>query len=270
MAAVITKRRWWRQPSGIVQLATANDLLAGVEVVVNGEAKYGNRVFEAPLTLVGNPAVAYDKYGVESTVGSTYNSTNYSTKDSFAGTGSWTIAGLFTIPFGGLGGNLVGTCETPNSTTFDRDLGWNNNNPNWEGHLYDGANKIANSGVAVVGDRVDVVVVTTNGATLWCYANDSVGSVAVSNAGYTGYSTPEFCIGNPNNNQAGFTFRSALVIRTRAMWNAEQVARFLARPWSVFAPQRQRRYFGVAAPAGSVARPLSLRVLGQARNRAGM
>lgn len=265
MAVVFSRRRWWRQPQGIVRLNTANDLLANVESVVSDLAVYGNRVPGDAMSLTGNPAILYSNFGAEPTKSSTYTPANYLTKPSLAGTGNWTIAGLFVIPSGSGAGSLVGTCEAPGSSSRDRQLLYEN--ANWEGYIYDGSPKFADSGLAIAGDRMDAAVVTCNGATLWCYANASSGSIAVSNAGYDAYASPEFAIGNSASD--AITFSSPLVLRTRAAWSAEQAARFIANPWSVFAPQR-RAYFFVPTLGATVVRRPGLRVLGQARNRAGM
>lgn len=235
---------------------------------------FGNAVQNSPinaagtnwsLSIVGPPLPTSNS--VLAGTAYKYDSTHYVSKKSIGGTNPWTIAGIFAVGSGASSGNaIIGTCDGVGSGTHDRTIQYGNatNTANWTGYIFDGSAKLADGGLAVVNDRLDCVVATTDGATLWCYAGIygagftgvTSGSIGVSNAGYNAYSTPTFCIGNPSNQPIASYVTSPLWLRLSgvgAFWTAAQATRFILNPWQVYAPfSRATTFFASSVAADTL------------------
>lgn len=85
--------------------------------------------------------------------------------------------------------------STPASTTYDHQLGITGTNlPSY--YIYDGIGRTLSSPSTVGVGPIHIVGVT-DGTTEYIYVNGALmNSVAVSNSGYTGFTTPAFCVGN--------------------------------------------------------------------------
>lgn len=241
--AFFLSQRWRRQPQVAVEPDLRHPLLRGVEYILLGSNPFDLRLkptatFVSPLFAATPGGKALDTAA-----------TRYVTMPSFAGAQTWTIAGLLT-PTAAVstitpGATVMGTTESPGSGVSDRQIGVHNGA--WYGHVFDGVgNQYASTGVVPAIGRTDTVIATAPGSSIIAAANGVEASLSATNTGYTGYTTPEFCIGNVHLVTEN-DIAVALAVRVDGFsWDFGMRRAFLENPWQIFRPMQRRRY--VLAP----------------------
>lgn len=230
-----------RQPQGA---RVASQFAPGLEFL-----RLGSGLVQSvgPLTYAGSSSITQTPQGLaEEWSESRY--VHYSLPEANAGSGPWTIAGIFVIPALPASGSgeavngtgLLGVCLDPGAATADRGL-YLSPHPTlaWRGYVYDGAAKYADGPTPVAGVP-QAVVVTCDGASLVLTTAVGETVIAVNNAGYAGYSAAKFCVGNANDSTTGTTIQIPLVARFRAYWPKGLRQRFAQNPWELFAPIERR------------------------------
>ena len=139
--------------------------------------------------------------------------------------------------------NICDVAESPGNSTHDRYVYIDASNQLVVG-IYDGATKTATStSTFTTGDRL-YIVVTCDGSSLKLFVNGRLeASTAVSNTGFTGYTTPEFIHGRSTSPNGGF---GANYYRLSAMVGraySDGLATFLSRnPYAFLKPAANEYY----------------------------
>jgi len=157
----------------------------------------------------------------------------------FAGTKSWTIAMVATPTAATSDGVLMGTCDSPGGANYDRSMKLNGGM--WSAYAWSGG-VVACDSVSAAIMRTDVVVGTIDavGQAAYCYASPYRTGTIYSNSvyaqtpGYTGYSTPQFCVGNASGSNPPSPFPVMhLILRSATFWTPEMARAFCLNPWQV-------------------------------------
>ena len=193
--------------------------------------------------------------GYETTWGSNYFTSGPITLP----VGQWTIATQYYYYNSAVdSAGLCGFAEAPGSTTYDRQIQWNGV-AGWSIYIYDGAAKRAG---VIPSEPVPYVITqvgTTNGSTLRTYwlGHDLTPkgwvAIAVSNSGYTSYTTPEFLVGYTNSVATTPVATVSLALVTNRYWNEAMAVSFLANPWQIFLENVVTKFTSIAAapPTGN-------------------
>lgn len=250
---VFLSQRWRRQPQAAVEVDRSHLLMRGVEYVLLGSN---------PFDLRLKPTVTFTSPGsVWTPGGRAFDSkeSKYLTMPSFQVAGKpWTIAGLFT-PTSTISNasfvGVVGHCELPGSSVTDRQLIVDSGI--WKGNLFDNTlgNRTASTAVAPVTGRQDTLIVTANGANIFAACNgiEVSNTTTAGDTGYTGYTSPEFCIGFSRPAGSNENMGVALALRIEGFsWDASQRRAFFENPWQIFKPMQRRLYINAAAAAAGV------------------
>jgi hypothetical protein len=187
-------------------------------------------------------------------VGARGSTSNYVSKPTSILGKPWTIIGSYQFNAALTGSWLAGVCESPGASSFDRQIG--RSGSNLAAMIFDGATKTAtvSIGGAVTAEKLYNVVATCDGANLRIACNGVAGTpVAVSNFGFAGYTTPEFCVGNSANaGNALSTDHSVMLVALLPYADINYVA-LSENPWQIFKPRTARIYsFPTAATASKV------------------
>ena len=224
-----------QQPQYPAPLNWKHPLLQQAEFVLLGSQPFynpTNRVLTRGGSVVTKPSVR----GMAQEV-SASNYTSYPLPTANGGTGEWTVAALL-MPVSGwstFAENVIGVCEAPGNATFDRGIQRQSGTTDWAAYLYDGALKKSGSGVVPVVGRMDCVIAATDASTLMCAVNGVDGTAAaVSNGGFTGYSSAEFCVGHASSTTGAAVTQFALVVRTLKYWPPALRKMFADNPWQIF------------------------------------
>lgn len=221
----------------------SHPLLRGVEYILLGSMPFDLRL--KPTVTFTVPVQAVCPAGRALTA----SATSYLAMPSTAGTGAWTLAAVIT-PNASLGPTQthMGTCEAPGSATMDRQLRYGATG-NWSSYVFDGGAQFADTGVVPVIGRSDIVVGSCTGTSLIAAANGTEATTAVANAGYNGYASPEFCIGNSS--VASATDLVSLAVRIIGIaWDSGMRRAFYENPWQIFKPTKRVIY--IDAPAANI------------------
>lgn len=249
--SIIQRVPWTVQPQFPVPLDYSNPLVKGIEFLRLGSHPTYNPTGKV-ITRVGAIQTSVSSVGIGYKTNASSNYDSYLLPVASGGTGPWTLA-AYIMPVSGWSSatvNAVGVCETPGAPSFDRGIQYAPTTLDWAGHLYDGATKLAKTGVVVTSGRMDLVIATTDGVRLYASANGvEAADVAVSNTGYNAYSSAEFCVGNASNNLASAITLFPLVIRTNTYWSLSMRKSFASNPWQIF-QQKSRRIWVPGAGAG--------------------
>jgi hypothetical protein len=136
--------------------------------------------------------------------------------------------------------------EAPASTTRDRGLNVDNAAPRFRAYIYDGAAKEAICTEDFVANRQYHVVITASAAAGLNIYQDGVlkATTAVSNGGYTEYSTPLHLIGlgGPDAESTGNGVIS-LLREYPTVLSAGQIGQLYERPWSNYDGYARKTYF---------------------------
>jgi hypothetical protein len=236
-----------RLPSAICGINWGHPLLKSVDFILAGCAAFWNPCNR----LLSRSTLGKEQSSSSAGPINIYDGTqyiNYLELSGFGGTATggvtpWTIAGVF-VPTAAVvnGSPVAGTCETPGSSTQDRQILYSSTGGNWEAYLTDGSAKRARTSVVPAVGRPDSVIATTNGTTLVCSVGPGIETAtAVTSNGHNAYVSAEFCVGNSNAVGSSGT-GVALLIRARRYWNESDRALFHANPAAIFAPLPRRVY----------------------------
>jgi hypothetical protein len=149
--------------------------------------------------------------------------------------------------------SIVTVSEEPGSGVMDRSIFVGNAGafPQVQACLFDSDFRFAEGATELAAGRTYVAIATCDGATLRVYLDGREdGSVAVSNFGYTGYSTPEFLFGLANQIggiAAGSNVDLSAFVAARTCWSAREAFQLSRNPWAIYAPRTDAFSF---VPAG--------------------
>lgn len=236
---------WDRQPPQGAPLDLSHPLIGGRLRAAQWGASQQTGVAARPLSFVGAPSQQVLTDGPSVRVGPGFGFDLGPVNNANSG---WTIASIVKpISWDAPPDRsaILTVREAGGGGAYDRAL-CADATGRWQAYLFDGAVKTVSS-AATVAVREYRVVVTTDGATLWLYVDGALqGSVAVSNDGFQGYTTPVF-YGVPPNNTTTDVTGSFYIGRP---WSARDVASWTATPWQLFAPQTRRIFTAAAGGAG--------------------
>jgi len=235
MAIIRRPQTWRQQPPGIAPLDTA--LLGadyqGFVSVPNRSVGSRSNTVDSTTEILKAPGFLRVFSGLVA----------HMAAPAVAGTGAWTI-----LVYGirnATGSSAIATlAESPGSSTCDRSIGINATGK-LQGYAYDGGVKTALSADNVPIGTAFSGAVTCDGANLISWLNGVPSTAtAVTAAGFTGYTDPEFVIGYGGGplNFATCAFEGAYVLKIERALEPELLARIAANPWIVFKKIPTRRY----------------------------
>lgn len=239
MAGFGIKQPWRIQPQTLATL----DPRLNISSFFLATTKELNLVNNATFTKSGTLAQTLSKFGRHLQT----DTSNYLSTPTIASAVNWTI-GIVVIPVSSSatdGAALLGTCEAPGNSTYDRAVKFASGQ--YTGYLYDGAQKTT-AGLGTITNGVPNVITVTAGNGVMSINVDGVqgADTAVSNSGYTGYTSPEFCIGNVNTTSYSGMY-TALAFKAERAWSLQERKDFAANPFSVFLPLTKNIWVPVSA-----------------------
>lgn len=181
-------------------------------------------------------------------IGTTMGASEYRTIPVTLPATAWTIAIVMWPLVAGVGVAAAGICESPGNSTYDRSALIN---AAYNAYLFDGGAKTAVAPGSAPAIKVPAAIVCrTDGASLVCDQDGIIGSgVSVANSGYTGYATPEFCLGYANNHPYGGVVGIAICAFIPRMWSDAESLYWTRNAWSL-CTQPRRIYVRVPSVAG--------------------
>lgn len=267
--AIYLSRRWRRQPPGTTPLDRNSPLLAAARY---SYTPFFSRGLDQISLKNWTPAGASGISVAKGIAGFAASPSNYVSQVITLPPANWTLAGVIfpTVAWATKSRTIVGIVESPGANVYDRNFERDNTGGNvYRGYLYDGAAKTATSTLAPETNTPVAFAVVSAGATLKLHICAFTGpggfaqtiSVATSNNGYTGYTTPELCVGNACYTDVSTApvdgFGTPLVLLTYDAWSDGLAADFVRNPWQVYRSERPTLYFGGAAAVTEIIGTLS-------------
>lgn len=273
MPHFIRPYRWSTQPRGQVGLNLGSELFSGpVWAVYNGgeiinaiNYRSGAVAMSGRNRLWGHTATNAIGVGCD-------------LPQNAASTLSWTLAIVVTPLAAGASatpnGNdaFVGVTEAFNNATFDRTIGYSQAGV-FFGYEFDGAAKYNTATEAVtLSDGPWCVAASSSGsqlrmmqARLGGQSFHAPAATAVSNAGFTGYTTPFFAVGDNSNSTNAWQHHVAFAAYLYGAWTPERFAAWAENPWQVFQVRRPVIYsFGQSAGSTTLTvTPAAITLVGQ-------
>jgi Concanavalin A-like lectin/glucanases superfamily len=147
---------------------------------------------------------------------------------------------------------FAGIANPGNSSTADRNFGLSGSVLGF--HIFDGANKEVTGVTSVAAGQVIHAAATSDGTNIIVYLNGKADATAAGGTAFTGFTTPQFEIGNSSasNGAAGQCNSQILFANfySRALTPSEVLSRFY-EPWAHVKPRLVRQRVGAAATVSS-------------------
>lgn len=159
-----------------------------------------------------------------------------SASDAIAGfqTGPWSM-GVAITARASFSQGLVTMAESPGSGTADRRV-YVTSAPKFAVQIFDGGAKTATSSTVPTAGVFYVVVATCDGSTLALWVNGAMeASTSVANAGFAGFTTPEWVVGRDDPGVVSNATSSCLHLAAcwRRVLSATEIARFARAPFDM-------------------------------------